>query len=151
MNIPKPLILIILDGWGINPGIEGNAIANADTPVMDYLMEKYPHSTLEASGKAVGLPPGQMGNSEVGHLNLGSGRVVYQDITRIDKSIKDGDFFSNKVLTDAVEHVLTNGSSLHLMGLLSDGGVHSHIEHLSGLLKMAKNAGLEQVFYPCIP
>jgi len=119
MNIPKPLILIILDGWGINPEIEGNAVANADTPVMDYLMGTYPHSTLEASGKAVGLPPGQMGNSEVGHLNLGSGRVVYQDITRIDKSIKDGDFFSNKVLTGAVEHALANGSSLHLMGLLS--------------------------------
>ncbi len=146
MNIPKPLILIILDGWGINPEIEGNAIANADTPVMDYLMGKYPNSTLEASGKAVGLPPGQMGNSEVGHLNLGSGRVVYQDITRIDKSIADGDFFSNKVLTDAVEHALTNGSSLHLIGLLSDGGVHSHIEHLSALLEMVKNAGLEQVF-----
>jgi 2,3-bisphosphoglycerate-independent phosphoglycerate mutase len=146
MNIPKPLILIILDGWGINPEIEGNAVDNADTPVMEYLMGKYPHSTLEASGEAVGLPPGQMGNSEVGHLNLGSGRVVYQDITRIDKSIKDGDFFSNKVLTGAFEHALTNGSSLHLMGLLSDGGVHSHIKHLFALLKMAKDAGLEKVF-----
>lgn len=145
-NIPKPLILIILDGWGINPETEGNAIANADTPVMDYLVGKYPHSTLEASGEAVGLPRGQMGNSEVGHLNLGSGRVVYQDITRIDKSIKDGDFFSNKVLVGAFEHALTNGSSLHLIGLLSDGGVHSHIEHLFALLKMAKNAGLEMVF-----
>lgn len=146
MNIPKPLILIILDGWGINLEIEGNAIANADTPVMDYLMEKYPHSTLEASSEAVGLPPSQMGNSEVGHLNLGSGRVVYQDITRIDKSIKDVEFFSNKIMTGAVEHALTNGSSLHLMGLLSDGGVHSHIEHLFALLKMATNAGLEKVF-----
>jgi len=101
MNIPKPLILIILDGWGINPEIEGNAIANADTPVMDYLMDKYPHSTLEASSEAVGLPPSQMGNSEVGHLNLGSGRVVYQDITKIDKSIKDVEFFSNKIMTGA--------------------------------------------------
>jgi 2,3-bisphosphoglycerate-independent phosphoglycerate mutase len=146
MNIPKPLILIILDGWGINPEIEGNAIANADTPVMDYLMDKYPHSTLEASSEAVGLPPSQMGNSEVGHLNLGSGRVVYQDITRIDKSIKDVEFFSNKIMTGAVEHALTNGSSLHLMGLLSDGGVHSHIGHLFALLKMAKNARLEKVF-----
>ncbi len=146
MNIPKPLILIILDGWGINPEIEGNAIANADTPVMDYLMEKYPHSTLEASSEAVGLPPSQMGNSEVGHLNLGSGRVVYQDITRIDKSIKDVEFFSNKIMTGAVEHALTNGSSLHLMGLLSDGGVHSHIGHLFALLKMAKNVRLEKVF-----
>jgi len=145
-NLPKPLILIILDGWGINPKIEGNAVANADTPVMDHLMGTYPHSTLEASGKAVGLPPGQMGNSEVGHLNLGSGRVIYQDITRIDKSVKDGDFFSNKILSDAVEHALANGSSLHLIGLLSDGGVHSHIEHLSALLEMAKNAGLENVF-----
>ncbi len=145
-SISKPLILVILDGWGINPEIEGNAVANADTPVMDYLVGKYPHSTLEASGEAVGLPLGQMGNSEVGHLNLGSGRVVYQDITRIDKSITDGDFFSNKVLTGAVEHALTNGSSLHLMGLLSDGGVHSHIEHLFALLEMAKHAGLEKVF-----
>jgi 2,3-bisphosphoglycerate-independent phosphoglycerate mutase len=146
MNIPKPLILIIIDGWGINPEIEGNAAANAKTQVMDYLVGKYPHSTLEASGEAVGLPPDQMGNSEVGHLNLGSGRVVYQDITRIDKSIKDGDFFSNNVLTRAVEHALTNGTSLHLMGLLSDGGVHSHVEHLFALLKIARNAGLENVF-----
>jgi len=146
MNIPKPLILIILDGWGINPKIEGNAIANAATPVMDYLIGKYPNSTLEASGEAVGLPPGQMGNSEVGHMNLGSGRVVYQDITRIDKSISDVEFFSNKVLTGAVEHALTNVSSLHLIGLLSDGGVHSHIKHLFALLEMAKNGGLEKVF-----
>jgi 2,3-bisphosphoglycerate-independent phosphoglycerate mutase len=146
MNNPKPLILTILDGWGINPEIEGNAVANADTPVMDYLVEKYPHSSLEASGKAVGLPPAQMGNSEVGHLNLGSGRVVYQDITRIGKSIKYGDFFSNKVLTGAVEHALKNDSSLHLVGLLSDGGVHSHIEHLFALLEIAKNAGFERVF-----
>ncbi|MBA1341746.1 MAG: 2,3-bisphosphoglycerate-independent phosphoglycerate mutase [ANME-2 cluster archaeon] len=146
MNIPKTLILIILDGWGINPEIEGNAIANAATPVMDYLIGKYPNSTLEASGEAVGLPPGQMGNSEVGHMNLGSGRVVYQDITRIDKSIRDVEFFSNNVLTDAVEHALTNVSSLHLIGLLSDGGVHSHIKHLFALLEMAKNGGLEKVF-----
>lgn len=146
MEIPKPLVLLILDGWGINPQVEGNAVLMAHTPVMDRLMSNYPHTTMEASGESVGLPDGLMGNSEVGHLNLGSGRVVYQDITRINKSIKDGDFFSNTVLSDAMGYVLENGSSLHLMGLLSDGGVHSHMDHLFSLLEMAKERGLERVF-----
>lgn len=146
MSIPKPLVLVILDGWGINQKTEGNAVAIAHTPIMDLLMENYPHTTLDASGEAVGLPDGQMGNSEVGHLNLGSGRVVYQDITRINKSIREGDFFSNRILTGAFEHALANVSSLHLMGLLSDGGVHSHLEHLFALLEMAKGAGLERVY-----
>lgn len=146
MEIPKPLVLLILDGWGINPQVEGNAVLMAHTPVMDRLMSNYPHTTMEASGESVGLPDGLMGNSEVGHLNLGSGRVVYQDITRINKSIKDGDFFSNAVLSDAMGYVLENGSSLHLMGLLSDGGVHSHMDHLFSLLEMAKERGLDRVF-----
>jgi len=146
MKIPKPLILIILDGWGINPITQGNAIYHAHTPVMDRIISQYPHTTLGCAGKAVGLPEGQMGNSEVGHLNLGSGRVVYQDISRINKSIHDGDFFSNELLLSAIEHVQTYSSSLHIMGLLSDGGVHSHIDHLFALLTMAKEAGIKKVY-----
>jgi len=146
MAIPKPLVLLILDGWGISQRVDGNAVLMANTPVIDRLLGNYPNTILEASGESVGLPDGLMGNSEVGHLNLGSGRVVYQDITRINKSIRDGDFFSNEVLSGALAHVLENGSSLHLMGLLSDGGVHSHIDHLFSLLEMAKNAGLDRVF-----
>lgn len=146
MIIPKPVCLIILDGWGINPKKEGNAVAMAKTPVMDSLLSTYPHSTLDAAGEAVGLPQGQMGNSEVGHLNLGSGRTVYQDITKINKSISDGDFFHNPALMGAIGYVRAHGSSLHLMGLLSDGGVHSHIDHLYALLIVAKNAGLKKVY-----
>ncbi|MBW6519061.1 MAG: 2,3-bisphosphoglycerate-independent phosphoglycerate mutase [ANME-2 cluster archaeon] len=146
MEIPKPLVLLILDGWGINQQIDGNAVLMANTPVMDRLLSNYPNTTMEASGESVGLPEGLMGNSEVGHLNLGSGRVVYQDITRINKSIRDGEFFSNKVFSDAFTRVLEKGSSLHLMGLLSDGGVHSHVDHLFSLLEMAKIAGLDRVY-----
>ncbi len=146
MAIPKPLVLLILDGWGISQQVDGNAVLMANTPVIDRLLGNYPNTTLEASGESVGLPDGLMGNSEVGHLNLGSGRVVYQDITRINKSIRDGDFFSNEILSGALTHVLENDSSLHLMGLLSDGGVHSHIDHLFSLLEMAKKAGLDRVF-----
>ena len=146
MAIPKPLVLLILDGWGINQQVDGNAVLMANTPVIDRLLSNYPNTTLEASGESVGLPDGLMGNSEVGHLNLGSGRVVYQDITRINKSIKDGDLFSNEKLSSALAHVLKNGSSLHMMGLLSDGGVHSHIDHLFSLLEMANKAGLDRVF-----
>ena len=146
MAIPKPLVLLILDGWGISQQVDGNAVLMANTPVLDRLLGNYPNTTLEASGESVGLPDGLMGNSEVGHLNIGSGRVVYQDITRINKSIRDADFFSNDVLSGAVTHALQNGSSLHLMGLLSDGGVHSHINHLFSLLEMAKQAGLDRVF-----
>ncbi|MCL7414596.1 MAG: 2,3-bisphosphoglycerate-independent phosphoglycerate mutase [ANME-2 cluster archaeon] len=146
MVVPKPIVLVILDGWGINQRAEGNAVALAHTPVMDRLLSEYPNTTLESSGKSVGLPEGLMGNSEVGHLNLGSGRVVYQDITMINNSIGNGDFFSNEVLRSAFNHALEMGSSLHLMGLLSDGGVHSHIDHLFSLLEMAKQIGLDRVF-----
>ena len=146
MKIPKPLIMIILDGWGISPRTEGNAVYHAHTPVMDRIVSQYPNTTLDCAGEPVGLPEGQMGNSEVGHLNLGSGRVVYQDISRINKSIHDGDFFSNESILRAMEHVRTNLSSLHIMGLLSDGGVHSHIDHLFALLTMAKKAGIKQVY-----
>ena len=142
----KPVVLMILDGYGLNDKKEGNAVAEAKTPVMDKLMAEYPFVKGNASGMAVGLPEGQMGNSEVGHLNMGAGRIVYQELTRITKEIKDGDFFKNPALLDAVENCKKNNSSLHLFGLLSDGGVHSHITHLFGLLELAKRNGLEKVY-----
>ncbi len=141
-----PLCLIIMDGWGINPREDGNAIALAKTPVLDNLSITYPSTKLNCSGLSVGLPGGQMGNSEVGHLNIGAGRTVYQDFTRIGKAIEDGDFFKNPVLLDAMSKVKSNRSSLHLMGLLSDGGVHSHTEHLFALTRMAKDNGIEKLF-----
>jgi len=145
--VPKnPLMLMILDGWGLSPNKEANAILNANTPNYDYLLKHYPHTTLEASGLAVGLPRGQMGNSEVGHLNLGAGRIVYQDLTRISKDINNGDFFKNTALVGAVENAISKGTALHLMGLLSDGGVHSHIDHLIALLKLCKERGLQRVY-----
>ena len=137
---------MILDGFGLRENKEGNAIASAKTPNIDRLFSTYPHSILEASGMAVGLPEGQMGNSEVGHLNIGAGRIVYQDLTRITKSIKDGDFFKNPALLDVIEKVKTRNSSLHLMGLLSDGGVHSLNGHLYALLELAKKHGIRNVF-----
>ena len=147
----RPVALIILDGYGINDckdkGV--NAIYTANTPVMDALFAKYPHAKLSASGMDVGLPDGQMGNSEVGHTNIGAGRIVYQELTRITKSITDGDFFENSALQSAVDNCLKNQSALHLMGLLSDGGVHSHNEHLYGLLELAKRAGLKNVYIHC--
>ncbi len=142
----RPVLLMILDGFGLSEKKEGNAVAAAKTPNIDRLFSTFPHSTLEASGMSVGLPEGQMGNSEVGHLNIGAGRIVYQDLTRITKSIKDGDFFNNPILIDAIENVKTKGSSLHLSGLLSDGGVHSHNTHLYALLEMAKKHGIRNVF-----
>ena len=142
----KPVLLMILDGFGLSEKKEGNAIAAAKKPNIDRLFSTYPHSTLQASGMSVGLPAGQMGNSEVGHLNIGAGRIVYQDLTRITKSIKEGDFFKNRTLIDAIENVKTKNSSLHLMGLLSDGGVHSHNTHLYALLKLAKKHGIRNVF-----
>lgn len=142
----SPLVLVILDGWGLAEKKEGNAIAQARTPNMDRLLEKYPSTVLESSGEAVGLPDGQMGNSEVGHLNLGAGRVVFQELTRISRSIKDGSFYNNDVLLNAVEHVREKGTALHLMGLLSDGGVHSHIEHLYALMELARDQGIKNVF-----
>ena len=126
--------LLILDGFGINPSHEGNAIYQAGTPNIDALKEKYCHTAIGASGLDVGLPDGQMGNSEVGHTNIGAGRVVYQELTRITKSIQDGDFFENKAFLDAIAAAKKNGGKLHLMGLCSDGGVHSHLEHAYGLL-----------------
>lgn len=137
---------MILDGYGLNEKTEGNAIKEANTPVIDKLMAEYPFVKGYASGMAVGLPDGQMGNSEVGHLNMGAGRIVYQELTRITKEIADGDFFRNKALLAAVENCKKNNSALHLYGLLSDGGVHSHITHLFGLLELAKQNGLEKVF-----
>ena len=145
----KPTVLMILDGFGLNDKTEGNAIAQANTPTIDKLMKEYPFVKGYASGLAVGLPDGQMGNSEVGHLNMGAGRIVYQELTRITKEIEDGDFFKNPELLKAVENVKKNNSNLHLYGLLSDGGVHSHITHLYGLLELAKREGVSNVYVHC--
>ena len=142
----RPVLLMILDGYGISGEKEGNAISAANTPNMDKLFSSYPHSLLKASGESVGLPEGQMGNSEVGHLNIGAGRIVYQDLTRITRSIREGDFFSNRSLLDAMQEVKAHDSSLHLMGLLSDGGVHSQNTHLFALLEMAKRQGIRKVY-----
>lgn len=145
----KPVVLMILDGYGLNEKTEGNAVAQAKKPNMDKLMGECPWVRGNASGMAVGLPEGQMGNSEVGHLNMGAGRIVYQELTRITKEIMDGTFFENPALLMAVENCKKKGSSLHLMGLLSDGGVHSHNTHLYGLLELAKRNGLEKVYVHC--
>ena len=142
----KPLMLMILDGWGLNPETKENAIVNANTPNFNRLMKEFPNTTLQASGLAVGLPEGQMGNSEVGHLNLGAGRIVYQDFTRVTQDIKNGNFFKNPALVWAMDNALENNKSLHLLGLLSDGGVHSHIDHLKALLDMAKLKKLQKVY-----
>ncbi len=141
----KPYALIIMDGFGINERHEGNAIYAANTPNLDKYMKECPTSIIHASGMDVGLPDGQMGNSEVGHTNIGAGRIVYQELTRITKSIQDGDFFENPTLCAAMENCKNNGKALHLLGLLSNGGVHSHNTHLYGLLEMAKKNGIENV------
>ena len=145
----KPVVLMVLDGYGLNENPEGNAIAMANTPVMDKLMAECPFVKGNASGLAVGLPDGQMGNSEVGHMNIGAGRIIYQDLTRITKEINDGTFFDNKALLAAMENCKKNNSDLHLWGLLSDGGVHSHNTHVYGILEMAKKNGLENVYVHC--
>lgn len=145
----KTTVLMILDGYGVENKAEGNAIALAKKPVMDKLTSMYPTVQGEASGLFVGLPDGQMGNSEVGHTNMGAGRIVYQMLVKISKSIKDGDFFENKALVAAMENCKKNGSALHLMGLLSPGGVHSHTEHMYGLVEMAKRNGLDKVYVHC--
>ena len=145
----RPTVLMILDGYGLNENIKGNAVAEGKTPVMDQLMKECPFVKGNASGMAVGLPEGQMGNSEVGHLNMGAGRIVYQDLTKITKAIQDGDFFENPALLAACKNVKENDSSLHLFGLVSDGGVHSHIEHIYGLLELAKRQGIEKVYVHC--
>ena len=145
----KPTVLMILDGYGLNDRHDGNAVYEAKTPVMDSLMAEYPFVKGNASGLAVGLPDGQMGNSEVGHMNMGAGRIVYQELTRITKEINDGDFFKNEALLAAMKNAKENNSAIHFMGLLSDGGVHSHNTHLYGLLEMAKREGLEKVYVHC--
>lgn len=142
----QPVLLMILDGWGLAPASAGNAAAVANTPNLDKYFAEYPHTTLQASGKFVGLPEGQIGNSEVGHLNIGAGRIIYQNLTRITKAIEDGDFFTNPVLCDVMTKTKVNDSSLHLMGLVSDGGVHSHLTHLLALVKMAKEKGLKKIY-----
>ncbi len=145
----KPTVLMILDGFGLNPKQEGNAVAQAKKPNIDALMRECPFVEGQASGLAVGLPDGQMGNSEVGHLNMGAGRIVYQELTRITKEIEDGEFFKNEALLKGMKNVKENHSALHLYGLLSDGGVHSHNTHLYGLLEMAKREGIENVYVHC--
>ncbi|PRR79468.1 2,3-bisphosphoglycerate-independent phosphoglycerate mutase [Clostridium liquoris] len=142
----KPVMLMILDGFGITDKVDGNAIMSANKPNYDNYFNNYPHTHLKASGMSVGLPEGQMGNSEVGHLNIGAGRVIYQELTKITKEIDEGKFFKNHEINEAMDKALANNSSLHLLGLLSDGGVHSHIYHLKALLKLAKDKGLRNVY-----
>jgi len=145
MPRPKPLVLVILDGWGYRAETKANAIALARKPNYDRLLREYPNTLIHTSGQYVGLPQGQMGNSEVGHLNIGAGRVVHMDSTRIDLMIQNGDFFSHPALIAAMKHARSGGRRLHIFGLVSDGGVHSHITHLYGLLKMAKQQGVDRV------
>ncbi len=142
----KPVVLMVLDGYGLSDKTEGNAIAMANTPVMDKLMKECPFVAGKASGLAVGLPDGQMGNSEVGHMNIGAGRIIYQDLTSITKAIEDGDFFENEAMLEAIENCKKNNSDLHLWGLLSDGGVHSHNTHLYAILELCKKQGLSNVY-----
>jgi 2,3-bisphosphoglycerate-independent phosphoglycerate mutase len=143
---PRPFVLVIMDGWGINPRQDGNAIALARTPNIDKLAKEWPHTAIRTSGEAVGLPDGQMGNSEVGHQNIGAGKRVLQDYTRVNESIKDGSFFQNPALLKAIEHVKKNGSQLHICGLLGDGGVHAHETHLEALLRLANMHDIEHVY-----
>ena len=142
-------MLMILDGFGLNPSAYGNAVAAARTPILDAIFAKYPHIKLAASGRAVGLPEGQMGNSEVGHLNIGAGRIVYQELTRITKAIREKTFFENPALTEAVRRAKKRNRSLHIFGLLSDGGVHSHIDHLKAVIDLAAFEGLSRVYVHC--
>jgi 2,3-bisphosphoglycerate-independent phosphoglycerate mutase len=142
----KPVMLMILDGFGISDKVDGNAVAAAKKPNFDKYFNEYPRTQLGASGMDVGLPRGQMGNSEVGHLNIGAGRIIYQELTRITKAIEDGDFFDKAELNEAIDKAIKSSSSLHLLGLLSDGGVHSHIEHVKALIKLAKDKGLKKVY-----
>ena len=142
----KPLVLLILDGWGYREEKDNNAIAQASTPVMDRLWRDYPHTLISGSGLDVGLPDGQMGNSEVGHVNLGSGRIVYQDFTRITKAIDDGDFFTNPVLVTAVDKAKQQHKAVHIMGLLSPGGVHSHEDHILAMIKLAEQQGASPIY-----
>lgn len=149
-KIPKPVVLIIMDGWGVNQDYAGNAVTRAKTPTFNRLLAEYPATTLRASGESVGLPWGEMGNSEVGHLNLGLGRIIYQDLPRINKEISEGTFYRNKALIKAVQHVKKNNSKLHLLGLASDGCVHSTIDHLYALLLFLKKYNLDKVYIHAI-
>lgn len=142
----KPVMLMILDGFGISNKVDGNAILAANKPNYDSIVNNYPNTHLKASGLSVGLPEGQMGNSEVGHLNIGAGRIIYQELTRITKAIDDGDFYENKAINEAMDKALESNGALHLLGLLSDGGVHSHIYHVKALLTLAKKKGLNKVY-----
>ena len=141
-----PIALIIIDGWGYSRDREGNAIAMAETPYYDELCENYPYTLLEASGERVGLPAGVMGNSEVGHLNLGAGKIVYQELQRINVAVKDGSFAKNEGLLSAIRYAVTNKKPLHLLGLVSNGGVHSHIDHLKAIIDVCKAEGQSQVY-----
>ncbi|MCQ2387951.1 MAG: 2,3-bisphosphoglycerate-independent phosphoglycerate mutase, partial [Clostridia bacterium] len=145
----RPNCIIIMDGYGYNPEVKGNAVLKADSVNVKRLQEEYPSTLIGASGMDVGLPEGQMGNSEVGHLNIGAGRVVYQDLTKITKSITDGDFFKNEALLKAMNNAIENNKNLHLFGLMSNGGVHSHITHVFALLKMAKDLGVKNTYVHC--
>ena len=145
----KPLVLMILDGFGYNESDYGNAIRAAKMPNLDKIRETCPKTIIGASGLDVGLPDGQMGNSEVGHTNIGAGRIVYQPLMRITNAVRDGSFFENEALCSAMENCKKNGSALHILGLLSDGGVHSHLEHIFGLIDMAKANGLSKVYLHC--
>ena len=147
MSTVRPFVLAVLDGWGQSDDAFGNAIAAAATPTMDRLMSSCPWTTVAASGEAVGLPEGQQGNSEVGHLTIGAGRVIYQPLTRIDRAIADGSFFDNAVLCDAVDAALQRGTALHCMGLVSPGGVHSDQRHAVALAVLAHRRGLERVYF----
>ena len=146
----KKAMLIIMDGWGYGKDYEGNAVLKANTPVFDSNLEKYPNTSIKASGLDVGLPDGQMGNSEVGHMNIGAGRIIYQDLTQISKDIEEGIFFKNEKLVKAVKQAKEAGKALHLIGLSSYGGVHSHLTHLFALLKLAKEEGLDKVYVHAI-
>ncbi|MGN7309552.1 2,3-bisphosphoglycerate-independent phosphoglycerate mutase [Alkalicoccobacillus gibsonii] len=142
----KPVALIILDGFGLRDETKGNAVEQSKKPNFDRYLNEFPHATLKADGEAVGLPDGQMGNSEVGHLNIGAGRIVYQSLTRVNLAIREGEFFENQTFLDAIDHVNEKGTALHLYGLLSDGGIHSHIEHLFALLELAKRKNVKKVY-----
>ena len=143
----KPLALIIMDGWGDNPVKEFNAVEAAKTPVLDSLTANYAHTDIQASGIDVGLPDGQMGNSEVGHTNIGAGRIVYQELTRIGKAIADGEFDKNPTLVKAVDDAVNNGKAVHIMGLMSPGGVHSHQDHIVAMIKLAAKRGAKKVYF----
>ena len=144
--VHKPIVLIVLDGWGYSEDHDFNAISNANTPTWNHLWNRYPHTLIKGSGAEVGLPSGQMGNSEVGHLNLGAGRVVYQEFTRVSRAIRTGSFFTNQTLTDAVDTAIESDKALHIMGLLSDGGVHSHEQHIQAMAKLAVERGAKKVY-----